>query len=229
MSHFSVSYHKSEGISIYYCKSYSERTEKNRKYFSRNTFLLRLFCHIFESMIKIRIHPCLPLPFIAAFLMGKLCFFSALYLFIFLHECAHFLTALALGLKSEYIYLLPWGCMLSLANVPSSPKCSAVFLSGPLFNLIMYFLNIFPEGNLSLALFNLIPVMPLDGGMIISLLFPKASRFISYLTLFVFLFLSVFFRRAPILPVFLFLLCLCDRRAQSEKEIGAKIRKFLLK
>jgi hypothetical protein len=71
--------------------------------------------------------------------------------------------------------------------------------------------------------------MPLDGGMIISLLFPKASRFISYLTLFVFLFLSVFFRRAPILPVFLFLLCLCDRRAQSEKEIGAKIRKFLLK
>lgn len=180
-------------------------------------------------MKLIRISPFLPLPFLAALYLGHLRDFALLYCLIFLHETAHFTAALILHLKPKSIHLLPWGCMLSLSSVPKGKRCAIVFAAGPFFNLTLFALGIFQRENLLLTLFNLLPVMPLDGGMIVSLLFPRAARAVSYCAIAALFFSSIYLKMPPVLPVLLLLLTLFERRRSAEKEITLKIRKFLLK
>lgn len=180
-------------------------------------------------MKRIRISPFLPVVFFLAFLSGHLKEFSLLYLLIFLHEGAHFLAALALHMKPESIHLLPWGCMLSLSKPPCGKKSALVFLAGPLFNLALGFLGVLPRENLLLAFFNLLPVMPLDGGMILSLFFPKASFAAALVTEAALLALSFALSLPPILPFLLIILTLSERRKKRDRELAAKICNFLLK
>lgn len=70
---------------------------------------------------------------------------------------------------------MPWGFYLNLDIDFSGPwKKVPVYMSGPVSNLILaYFFyhlgfSIYGDMNLSLFLFNLLPVEPLDGGMIAS-------------------------------------------------------------
>lgn len=180
-------------------------------------------------MKPIRISPLLPLPFAIAFYFGRLKDFALLYCLIFLHETAHFGAAQGLHLKPKSIHLLPWGCMLSLSQVPSGRKAALVYAAGPIFNLALFFLGIFPRENLLLAVFNLIPVMPLDGGMIASLILPRGCRVISYCAAALLFFASLYLKMPPVLPLLLLLLILFERRRSREREITLKIHKFLLK
>ena len=178
-------------------------------------------------MSMISINPFTPLAFLAAFFFDALKDFSTLYLFIFLHEGAHFLTAKFLHEKPKKIHLLPWGCMLSLTSPPYGIKGAAVFLAGPLLNLILFFLGFYPKQNLVLALFNLLPVLPLDGGEIVALLFPRGAFFISVVAVAALFIFSFYFKIFPILPIFLTLLVLFDKKSRIEREITRCAARFL--
>ena len=178
-------------------------------------------------MNMISVNPFTPLIFLAAFFFDALKDFSILYLFIFLHECAHFLTALFLHESPKKIHLLPWGCMLSLASPPCGIKGAVIFFAGPFLNLILFFMGIFPRQNFTLALFNLLPVLPLDGGEIVALLFPRGAFFISVVTCTALFSASFYFKIPPILPLFLTALVIFDKKSRIERKVSRCAARFL--
>lgn len=115
-----------------------------------------------------------------------------------IHELAHLITGVILGFKPEEIRITPMGLQVSFqvkcdeynkkigkANVLSLKKCM-IALAGPMINLVIAFcimlgikyhlINgdlvnksiIVVYANILIALFNLIPIYPLDGGRIIN-------------------------------------------------------------
>lgn len=125
--------------------------------------------------MKIRINPLLPLMFIAVSLCGNLKVYLVAYSVMALHETAHLLAALAIGLKPESITFSPFGLHLSLRCKIINSVCDEIilYLAGPLVNaffaLMAQILKMPDLYRLNIALFlvNIMPILPLDGGMII--------------------------------------------------------------
>lgn len=169
------------------------------------------------------IHPLVPFFLVFIWFTPWKYRFFILYGFIFLHELSHMALSLILGERPSSLRIMPWGCMLTLKDIPKKRNACIIFLAGPLFNLCMYILKIFPKENLSLALFNLMPVMPLDGGAISALLFGNFSFYISVIFI---LLLSLFciYHHAPIfLPVILSCLLYTGEKNKLDKTICNKI------
>jgi Zn-dependent protease/predicted transcriptional regulator len=120
-----------------------------------------------------------------AYLLGAL---STILLFVtvLLHELGHSFTARALGLPVNSITLFIFGGVSNLTNEPQSPRVEfLVAFAGPLTSLLLsgifYLLHAaagsgsseisavlgyLASVNLILAIFNLIPAFPLDGGRV---------------------------------------------------------------
>ncbi len=111
--------------------------------------------------------------FLVSFLFGtwKITFMA--FLTAFCHELCHLFTALSLKEKCKGIAVMPYGCRLFTAKSKSPLKELLIALSGPLFNIIIAL--ILKRGplfdiNFAMALINLFPIMPLDGGRILNVL-----------------------------------------------------------
>lgn len=172
---------------------------------------------------KINIHPfTLPL-FIILFIVDKNRIYTTLYILIFLHEVAHLAISSLLGQKIASLHLYPWGCMLSLSSIPNLKQGVIIHLAGPLFNLLLFFLGFYPMQNLSLALFNLLPVIPLDGGVIINLLCPKLLFPISILCIVSISALCIFLKTSLLLPLVLTFILYLSEKNRLNKNICAKV------
>ena len=126
-------------------------------------------------------------------LSWSLFFVSVVFACIALHELGHALMAARFGIKAKNIVLLPIGGIASIEKFPENPRQElAISIAGPLVSvsiaLVLWLLS--PAGNfwklpqdmsithghdlvdnlrvvnMSLALFNLIPAFPMDGGRI---------------------------------------------------------------
>lgn len=172
---------------------------------------------------KLCIHP-LTIPFFV--LMGASSCrrgFFVLYVFIFLHELSHFAVSLLLKERVSSLKLLPWGCMLSLSSIPDRKHSIFIFLAGPLFNILMCSVGIYPKENLALALFNLIPVSPLDGGVIVNCIFGKFAFFVSLLFIFGVVLFSIRHHLPLVLPIILTALLLLGEKNRFEKTVSDRI------
>jgi len=102
-----------------------------------------------------------------------------------IHEFAHILTAKMCDVKIDGVEVLPFGITMRIAkncinNTSSEVK---IAIAGPVSNfLISYFVYGFYEGmykdyiitaSLAMGLFNLLPVLPLDGGRVLRALLVK--------------------------------------------------------
>jgi len=116
---------------------------------------------------------------------------------LFIHEMAHTAVALMLGVKVSQIEILPFGGQARVEDlIGLEPEVEIyIALAGPLVSLslaaLCYFLGQLPDKaiqfifqlNLGLGLFNLLPVLPLDGGRIVraaistTLGFKRATRY----------------------------------------------------
>ena len=127
-------------------------------------------------------------PLTVVFAAGILLFFDGkafliYWVSILLHEYAHHLVALRFGLCMDEIRLYPFGAVLygELHRLNCLQEI-IVALAGPLFNLflavvftalwwmvpeIYVWTDVVVMANTSLALFNLLPLYPLDGGRIL--------------------------------------------------------------
>lgn len=172
---------------------------------------------------RIHIHPLTLAVFLVCLFIHNLRFYFILYLFIFFHELSHLALACAMGVKYSCVHLFPWGCVLSIDLIPSKLKSVCVLLAGPMFNILMFLLNIFPKENLSLALFNLMPVMPLDGGMLLNVIFPSVDFYISLIFVICLTLLCLYMHIIPLLPLSLLCILFFGRKSRVTNNIDLKV------
>lgn len=134
-------------------------------------------------MIKVTkhlyIHPLTIMLFAACYIMRRPEFVLLCYAIIAVHESAHLAAALCIGLMPSKIVIYPFGLNLKLKNkiVYSLSDEIILYAAGPLSNIVMAlaalpFINKIPYAyefymqNMGLFVINMLPVMPLDGGVI---------------------------------------------------------------
>ena len=128
-------------------------------------------------------------------ILWSLVFILSIFFTVFLHELGHALAARKYHIKTRDITLLPIGWLARLESIPENPKEELVVaIAGPAVNigiamLTALFITIPDAGNLTLqlaagvnadnfflnffivniwlALFNLVPAFPMDGGRVL--------------------------------------------------------------
>lgn len=101
-------------------------------------------------------------------------------IFILIHELAHLFVGIMIGGKPRKLNLNPLGVSLEFYSYGKNKLIYKVlfYLAGPLVNLAIAIAFMYIEGlkgeyekiiytNLAICIFNLIPILPLDGGKIL--------------------------------------------------------------
>jgi Zn-dependent protease len=129
-------------------------------------------------------------------IVWSIVFILCIFVTVFLHELGHALAAKNYGIKTKDITLLPIGGLARLERLPEKPvEELIVAFAGPLVNIVLalltslfisipdnpevllnqlsggvnpsnFFLNFYIV-NIALAIFNLIPAFPMDGGRVL--------------------------------------------------------------
>ncbi|MEJ3719634.1 M50 family metallopeptidase [Paenibacillus polymyxa] len=144
--------------------------------------------------VTLSLHPLFVLVMLTSVLTGHFIEIMTLFTLVFIHELGHATAASLLGARLLSIQMLPFG---GVAVIEDQGKLNAwkeivIALAGPLQNGIMIiillwlrnvsglehdYVNYIIQGNAVIALFNLLPILPLDGGKILQSLI---SLFFSY-------------------------------------------------
>ena len=100
---------------------------------------------------------------------------NIIYLILFssLHELAHLIVLYACGGRAKEIEVAFYGIGLKYNFSFSFYEELIFLLSGAIVNLIFYLFGIQQEINFALALINLLPLYPLDGGRALKLILNK--------------------------------------------------------
>lgn len=133
------------------------------------------------------LHPLFVIVMLASVVTGRFLELLTLFIIVFIHELGHAAAAAAMGFKVRAIQMLPFG---GVAVIEDDGRMTAwkeivIALSGPLQNVIMIGLALccrwagwgdeamlayIIQGNVMIALFNLLPILPLDGGKVLQAL-----------------------------------------------------------
>ena len=133
--------------------------------------------------VRLSMHPVFVLLMMLSVATGQFVELITLFVIVFVHELGHASAAALLGIKVNSIQMLPFGGVAVIEDRGdlTAGKEILISLAGPLQNVIMMgaaagmlslhwwdgeFLIYFIEANAIIALFNLLPILPLDGGKI---------------------------------------------------------------
>lgn len=134
--------------------------------------------------IQLSLHPLFVLIMLLSVITGQFLELLTLFMIVFIHEMGHVCAALLNGVTVKSVQLLPFGGVAVIEDHGrlNAGREIAIALAGPLQNGIMIlialllqqfgggssaFLAYFIQANAIIALFNLLPVLPLDGGKIV--------------------------------------------------------------
>lgn len=140
------------------------------------------------------LHPLFVIVMLMSILTGGFIELITLFAIVLIHEMGHMSAALILGIKVRSVQLLPFGGVVTIEDHGKLTPWKEIIiaLAGPLQNGIMIsigltfmtlgfgdreFILYIVHGNMVIALFNLLPILPLDGGKILQSL---ASRYFPY-------------------------------------------------
>lgn len=132
-------------------------------------------------MKKFRLHPAFIILCIILIAFSKFEVLGITLLCVILHEFSHSVIARFLGYRLNMLTLMPYGAVISGEENLQSNDAFFIAVAGPLSNLLLATITvalwwIFPitypitltffRVNITLAIFNLLPFYPLDGGRI---------------------------------------------------------------
>lgn len=134
--------------------------------------------------IAFRVHPLFVLIMLGSIVTGRFLELTTLFLIVLVHELGHVAAALKFGWRIREVKLLPFGGVVEVEDAAAMPvrEEMGVALAGPLqnawlagFGWLFGMLGLvdaewaafFVQANGWLALFNLLPILPLDGGKIV--------------------------------------------------------------
>lgn len=134
--------------------------------------------------VRFRIHPLFSVMLLLSAITGYFIEIVTLFGVVLIHELGHAAAAKGFGWRLKEVQLLPFGGVAVTEESGSVPLWQevVVVLAGPLQNVWMLLfgwaatsLGLFPEAwgsyfvqaNLTIALFNLLPILPLDGGKLL--------------------------------------------------------------
>ena len=132
--------------------------------------------------MKFKVNPLFFALALALIAFGHALDFVWTMLALLFHESAHALMARARGYVVKKMVLLPYGAMMSAGENFDKTSSVLIGLAGPLCNLLLALVTLgiwwlFPSmypytisflyANMSLGLFNLLPVYPLDGSRVV--------------------------------------------------------------
>ncbi|WP_051271079.1 M50 family metallopeptidase [Shimazuella kribbensis] len=183
------------------------------------------------TFTRVRLHPTFWLLVIISVWTGHFLEIITLCILVFIHELGHVVAAWSYGWRIQSIELLPIGGVAKTdewGTVPAKEEI-IVALAGPfhhiwmvLFSLLAYHFGwwsenwtmYFIQGNLFIALFNLVPIYPLDGGRVLQALlsYVLPYRLCITITYWVSIIFSIglmgwgFFSSFPLFTISLFLL-----------------------
>lgn len=160
--------------------------------------------------------------YILLILSGYINYLVIFLLIMFFHELGHILMIRILKYKIDSITILPTGGIIK-TNINLNIKSIHLFLisiSGILMQLILLYIvpyssnynySIFCKLNISLIIFNLLPVNPLDGHKIFTSCIECFIKYrkvinISYIVSFIFTFILFFYSKNVIIFAYIYLL-----------------------
>ncbi|MUG46139.1 site-2 protease family protein [Paenibacillus woosongensis] len=133
--------------------------------------------------IAISFHPLFVLVMLASVITGHFLELLTLFAIVFIHEWGHVAAAKWFGVHVLSVQLLPFGGVAVMEDTAylNAGREMIIALAGPLQNGLLIgcawllhaaglwdgpYYDYFVQGNVLIALFNLLPVLPLDGGKI---------------------------------------------------------------
>lgn len=147
------------------------------------------------SGVSINVHPTFLLVLVGYGVLGLAPQALVVFSLVFCHELAHLLTARAYGFRIKGLELFPFGGAAYCDDLFEGRKLeeSIMALAGPALNVVLLFgaqalrwqglwtgelAEDFVRFNFWLAAFNLIPVLPLDGGRVVRAFFAESFGYV---------------------------------------------------
>lgn len=111
--------------------------------------------------------------------------FAMSFIFILLHELGHAITGITLGLKIKKININVFGLSIEFENYGKERINNKIIIdtAGPAINIISFIVAVIFKNkeiayiNILLAIINLLPIYPLDGGRIVKNLLLKKHNY----------------------------------------------------
>ncbi len=133
-------------------------------------------------MKKLKISPNIVILVLFCAIFNKFLLFLNYFVALAIHELAHFYVASKRGYAMKEFKIDLFGCSMDLDENIEDRDSFSINIAGPCINLFLclvclalyylvpesyVYLNLFCISNLIIALFNLLPIYPLDGGKIV--------------------------------------------------------------
>lgn len=180
-----------------------------------------------------------------SFICGYLNISLIIFFIVIIHELGHVTILKLLGYKINSINIYPFGGIINLSKDLNTPLLKEFIIAsaGIFFQLILFLImpylltnlhyHLFLKYNLAIILFNLIPIIPLDGAVFLNLFFNKffsykKSLLISNLFSFVFIFIYILFNYWYSLNNYLIISLFIYKTIEKIKNSPYLYNKFLL-
>lgn len=129
--------------------------------------------------MKFRLHPILAPFFLVLMVTGGIAFYALVFISLLFHEAGHIVAAKMCGMRVRSCTIMPYGGELRIPDRHSYGKKQKMYVAigGPAATAILLLLSVlleFPQDEqfmriqLVILLLNIMPILPLDGGQVIS-------------------------------------------------------------
>lgn len=126
--------------------------------------------------MKIEINLKIVFAIVLFFIFNNLNMYIIFLFFVIIHEMCHLIVGLIIGGKANKMYITPFGVSLEMYLYGKTKHLNKIifYLSGPIINIILGFIFFYLKfdfklvyTNFAIGLFNLLPILPLDGGKVL--------------------------------------------------------------